>query len=177
MNIPFSPKYDGFVKTLTYCSYDKRNARHVIESDEKLIDFDDVKHLYVKKFRILHAPSSADGFFADENNGYVLAEFKAGQIKAKDIVKKAYDSAFILCELQSISLSWIRENVTFVLVRPIKDPSKSKDEQSFQAMVDAATKKSTEKIRFYIPEEIKGFIYKDVFEMTADEFISKYIYK
>lgn len=175
MRIP--SEFCEYKATVEKCSYDEDNNVTLIRSQEEMVDYDKVKYDYAVAVSPELVPCSVDGLFLDEKDEYILVEFKAGVIEIPNILKKAYDSAFILAEKKTVNVSWLRKKVEFILVFNPETAFSDPNQKSRYNMMRLGTKYSTKKIEFFqkAMRGLKGFIYKNVSELTADEFSDKYL--
>lgn len=110
----------NFESTLKICSWDDYNKVHMVENENKVINFDQVKEEYVKNLKKgpCELPCSNDALFKTDDKYYFI-EFKNGIIDNKtnaQIKMKVYDSLLILSDIEKMSISDTRESVFYVLV-------------------------------------------------------------
>ncbi len=160
--------YEDFKCSLTKCSLDSDHCKSLIDDESEIVNYDAVKNEYVRLNLkgCQCSPCSVDGLFIDSGKNYVFVEFKAGDVKIKELVQKIYDSALIFIDKDVVSTKWLREKACFVLVTNNHDPRRE--------LAKLGSKHSSKPFRPYIPEHIEGFFYKRVMVMTSDEFKRTY---
>ena len=106
-----------FKITLKEASMDKKNNEYMVESNKKVVDFDQVKSFYVKDIKPVEVPSSND-VYIDIGDEFYFIEFKNGNIRNErhKIVRKIYDSLLIFSDITGKTISFIRENGNYILV-------------------------------------------------------------
>lgn len=172
MNTP--SEFNAYLSTVAHCSRDDSGSRILVNSPELMVDFDAIKNNFAKENSPDETPSSADGLFVDSSGDYVLVEFKAGDQKEYEILKKAYDSAIILSDLEDRSAAWVRRNVKFILVFYPEKASKKKNTNSRNNLFVLGTKNSSKPVLIYL-KPVSRFLYNDVYEMTPEDFSKKYL--
>ncbi len=160
-----------YAVTVTEASHDAAHHESLIVSDVKVANFDGIKDKFAGKHRLRVKPCSADALFVDGDGGIVLAEFKNGEIDEMQIIEKLYDSAIILLDSQQQRLTWMIENVCFVLV--YRDANENV--RARHNLMRLGSRKSDDPTMFYIDKKAPHYLYKDVVEMTAEVFVSKYL--
>ena len=113
------------LESITKISFDSSRKISLCISSKKIYNFDKICADYTKVNKIQTPPKSCDGLWI---NGQLctLFEFKNGSIDSTihEILKKAYDSLFILLDLNlekeikdfEHTISYSRENIDFTLV-------------------------------------------------------------
>lgn len=171
MNLPDG--YEKYIDSVSGCSRDINNGCSLIDSQEQMVNFDRLVKDYARNLKI-GCPASADGLFIDKNNCYILVEFKSGNVEAKNIQKKLYDSAIVLCDWNNNTIKWLRNAVKFVLVCPRVQPS-DPNEAARRDLFEKGMKNSTKKLLKYIKSPVCGYLYKDALELTPDEFKKEFL--
>lgn len=172
MNTP--SEFNAYLSTVAHCSRDKEGKRILIDSSESVVNFDAVKEDYAKKNSPDQTPASADGLFLDSSGDYVLVEFKAGDQKKHEILKKAYNSAIILSDLKNKNIAWVRNNVKFILVFYPEKASKDENINSRNNLYNQGTKNSSKPILIYL-KPVSHFLYDNVYELTPEDFSDQYL--
>ena len=180
MKIPV--EFDEYESTVAECSFDKDHKRSLIDSDEAMINFDEVAQAYPSEVQMDSVPASADGVFLDVDGKYVFAEFKSGKPDRWEILRKGVDSAIVLIDKKNKTIAWLRENAEFILVYP-ELPTASNDRQietsedlnrdSRNRLFMKGTTNATNQIRLYT-QGLKGYLYKNVYEMSPERFKKQY---
>ena len=100
--------YDIFlanISTLKETSADTSKSsfiEYMTNSDISVVNFDGVKKMYIKGLGINEGPKSIDALYVNNNSKIVLIEFKNGKMREEkyfDVVRKIYDSVFILSDI------------------------------------------------------------------------------
>lgn len=185
-------KYQAKLKDV---SFDDTNKISMIESDERVIDFDAVKNDYIKSLKLTRTPKSNDAL-AQRNETFYFIEFKSGHVKKHDIAKKIYDSLLILMDIISQGITFTRENVEFILVydyeknkkaieREIDRRSKGgrqlgkREIQLSTGITDFAKDLSslakTNYDPFYMAEDFKGLYLRDFKSYEVSEFEESFL--
>lgn len=160
--------YEKFRSSLAKCSYGGDPGKSLVDSEEDVVNFDAVKQDYVIHFlkRRHLSPCSADALFMDKDNNYVFVEFKSGDVKPKELVKKMYHTALIFLDKDQVPPKWLRENAIFVLITSYSDGRRKLAKEGFR--------KSSVNFRAYIPDDIEGFLYKQTLVMSPEDFTNIY---
>lgn len=168
------PEFRKFLSTVSCCSYSDTDDCVLIDSQKSMVDFDTVKEAFSREISPKEKPASADGLFVDSDGSYVLVEFKSGSVNKYEVWLKAYDSAIILSDREDKSTSWIRKNVKFILVFYPEKASQDKNVNSRNKLLTLGTQNSSKPILLYL-NPISHFLYDAVYEMTPEDFSSKYL--
>lgn len=169
-------------ETSKYKDKDK-NEKYMVELEYPAIAFDDVKTNYYNE-RILpkipeeekgqngekeetHVPKSNDALFTVNGGLLVFIEFKSGDIsrgrEQAGIRQKLNDSVFILTDILGCGISYIRENMEYILV--YKEEKSSRAE--FANLLAPKAKMEMVCKGLY---RFKHFIFKDVHTYTPTQF-------
>ena len=100
-------------------SYDPTNAEYMTESRTITVNYDQAKNDYVKALGLSESPKSCDALYLHHNGTYYLVEFKNGGIdnlKCYEIKMKILDSLLILLDQMNKTISFSRENLSYILV-------------------------------------------------------------
>lgn len=165
--------FDAFVSTVSECSVTD-TGEVLVQSNAAMVNFDALKEDYARKIQPNGTPCSADGLFVDEKGRYVFVEFKSGDIKKPQVLKKAYESAIILSDINDQNIKWLRENVEFVLVYPDARTSEDPNECARERLFRLGTKQASRQICLIIAN-LKGLLYRDTLEMTPERFREIYL--
>lgn len=100
-------------------SYDSKNKKYMIDSTNKVIDFDEVKNKYIADCNPNGSSflSSVDAIAKFERITFI--EFKNGEIDKKtkrNICNKIRDSLLMFCDITGKNISYTRKNIDFILV-------------------------------------------------------------
>lgn len=174
MRVP--EEFEKFQATVTHCSRDDAHHRSLIESEKTVADFDAVKNDYAVRHGLQMKPCSADALFLDEQDRYVLAEFKSGGVDVKELMRKIYESALILAEEKQVPVEWLRDHVCFVLVNP-RVVSKHEDvnDAARRTLAKALSQEASREVRVRIPKHVIGFFYRNAVEMTPERFTQTFL--
>ena len=100
-------------------SYDPTHKEYMTESPVIAVNFDQAKNDYVEDLRLPESPKSCDALYFHHNGTYYLVEFKNGGIdnlKCYEIKMKILDSLLILLDQMNKTVSFSRENLSYILV-------------------------------------------------------------
>lgn len=196
---------DEKVSKLKDTSIDKENNEYMVECSLNVCDFDKVKEWYIenKVPLVTPNPKSNDALFFDDDESYFM-EFKNGKIDNGvnyEIIKKIYDSLFILFDLKYFdrngdcvdSISYTRSRMNYILIyneqkyaeagptRQTKEGfTRQKERNSHSPSRDLLYKgvaklAKDELIKFGL-DQFKNYFFKNVHTYTVKEF-EKYILK
>lgn len=185
------PVLSECLTTLDKCSYDDANKVFMTNDSRPAVDFDKAKDMYVQSLSLSVEccyPDSNDALICKNDGRYVFIEFKNGKIvrnksnetvvKAKvqyKLMEKCYDSVLLLCDIIKKDISWMRENVEYVLVyneqKNTFSPSNPDSvEPSLKVISDNVfANAGMEEIRFGVGK-FRKFIFSDVHTYTEKEF-------
>ena len=149
---------------------DKNNPVNMVDADKDIskdivIDFDDVKTAFCKKFhKSYEVFKSADALiYSEVNNNLIFVEFKNG--KVKDIKTKLKDSLLVFSNILDVNLKFCREHLEYIVVYNYE-----KNKQYVEQEKDKYRKEDQNKSQSLIKEYIDGFV-KRVSNFAKDEII------
>lgn len=149
---------------------DKNNTVNMVDADKDIskdivIDFDDVKTAFCKKFhKSYEVFKSADALFYSEiKNKLIFVEFKNG--KVKDIKTKLKDSLLVFSNILDINLEFCRKYLEYIVVYNYE-----KNKQYVEQEKDKYRKEDQNKSQSLSEEYIDGFV-KRVSNFAKDEII------
>ena len=160
--------------TLKQASYDSAKREYMVEDETiPVYDYDDVTGEYTSREQLQYTPCSNDALYIDDER-ITFIEFKNGEVNAKNVMQKAYDSLFILFD-HGMGLKWrradfrgnisfSRENIDLILVW--NDPN------------DDPKKRIGNHVRgkgMFGLSDLKRYLYKDVHVMSTTEFQREFI--
>ena len=149
---------------------DKNNTVNMVDADKDIskdivIDFDDVKTAFCKKFhKSYEVFKSADALFYSEiKNKLIFVEFKNG--KVKDIKTKLNDSLLVFSNILDVNLEFCRKYLEYIVVYNYE-----KNKQYVEQEKDKYRKEDQNKSQSLSEEYIDGFV-KRVSNFAKDEII------
>lgn len=149
---------------------DKNNTVNMVDADKDIskdivIDFDDVKTAFCKKFhKSYEVFKSADALFYSEiKNKLIFVEFKNG--KVKDIKTKLKDSLLVFSNILDVNLEFCRKYLEYIVVYNYE-----KNKQYVEQEKDKYRKEDQNKSQSLSEEYIDGFV-KRVSNFAKDEII------
>lgn len=177
---------NDFIVNLSATSHDIANEEFMTNSNLKVIDFDEVKNQYIAKLgtRKEAAPKSNDALYIKSEENIYFIEFKNGKVKKYDLMQKNYDSTLILSDIISKHISFMKENITYILVY-------NTDKNDFKEIDGKLVDKS--KNRDFIGANLaklsndtfikfdlgffKNYLFADVFTLSQKDFEEQFIAK
>ena len=157
---------------------DSQPPTYMTDSEVEVINFDKVKERYTKELRGVETPCSVDALYIDKEDNIFLIEFKNGKIdshKKYAIYNKIYDSLLIFNDIIKETVSFCRENVSFILVY---NGNKVVDESAHETQEDSSKiqiskffhKKAKKKFVQFGLQQFERLYFKEVFTYTESEF-------
>lgn len=151
-------------------SSDKENPVNMVDSDKDIskdivIDFDDVKTAFCKKFHKSNEVfKSADALlYSEVKNKLIFVEFKNG--KVKDVKTKLKDSLLVFSNIVDVDLKFCRKYLEYIVVYNYE-----KNKQYVEQEKDKYRKEGQNKSQSLSEEYIEGFV-KPLFRLAKDEII------
>ena len=151
-------------------SSDKENPVYMVGIDEDIskdivIDFDDVKTAFCKKFHKSNEVfKSADALlYSEVKNKLIFVEFKNG--KVKDVKTKLKDSLLVFSNIVDVDLKFCRKYLEYIVVYNYE-----KNKQYVEQEKDKYRKEGQNKSPSLSEEYIEGFV-KPLFRLAKDEII------
>ena len=151
-------------------SSDKENPVYMVGIDEDIskdivIDFDDVKTAFCKKFHKSNEVfKSADALlYSEVKNKLIFVEFKNG--KVKDVKTKLKDSLLVFSNIVDVDLKFCRKYLEYIVVYNYE-----KNKQYVEREKDKYRKEGQNKSQSLSEEYIEGFV-KPLFRLAKDEII------
>ena len=151
-------------------SSDKENPVYMVGIDEDIskdivIDFDDVKTAFCKKFHKSNEVfKSADALlYSEVKNKLIFVEFKNG--KVKDVKTKLKDSLLVFSNIVDVDLKFCRKYLEYIVVYNYE-----KNKQYVEQEKDKYRKEGQNKSQSLNREYIEGFV-KPLFRLAKDEII------
>lgn len=151
-------------------SSDKENPVYMVGIDEDIskdivIDFDDVKTAFCKKFHKSNEVfKSADALlYSEVKNKLIFVEFKNG--KVKDVKTKLKDSLLVFSNIVDVDLKFCRKYLEYIVVYNYE-----KNKQYVEQEKDKYRKEGQNKSQSLSREYIEGFV-KPLFRLAKDEII------
>ncbi len=169
--------------TLGETSKDDNSGEYVIESDQKVLDFDEITKEVSCVYRDKRPLASCDALYIKNDRHIYLIEFKnarKSRIRKKFFSQKALDSPLTLAFAfyPDLSLKELSKRLYLIVVYN-DDGIVEKEQESihFKAFKDMIGSFTTQKHRILFGLEIyKGILYKDVFTLERKDFMQQ-IYK
>lgn len=175
-SIELNKLYEDCYTSLKQTSYDKHNNTYMTNVEANVINFDCVKEKFASLLHINY-PSSVDALYK-ENNTYYLIEFKNTEVNSINLHKKLYDSVIILSYIHNCSVSEIQKNCVYIVVY------RNEKNKYINLKTDVENSKQYDKIKNFNSHIIsfdlavyKGYLCKNVYTYTCEEFKSKFIDK
>jgi hypothetical protein len=120
---------------------------------------------------------SADAII-NSKKGLVLIEFKNGSVNNRDVKDKVRDSVLILCDIIKCNISYIRENIDFILVyNETKNPLPKQiikgivqESHSRTFISKKLAQKGKQEFVLFDLDRYKKFLFKEVHTYTQEEF-------
>ena len=151
-------------------SSDKENPVYMVGIDEDIskdivIDFDDVKTAFCKKFHKSNEVfKSADALlYSEVKNKLIFVEFKNG--KVKDVKTKLKDSLLVFSNIVDVDLKFCRKYLEYIVVYNYE-----KNKQYVEQEKDKYRKEGQNKSQSLNREYMEGFV-KPLFRLAKDEII------
>lgn len=178
------------LSTLDKCSYDSENKVFMTKDSRSAVNFDKAKAVHVQSLGLAvdSYPNSNDALICKTDGKYVFIEFKNGRIirnkgngataKAEiqyKLMEKCYDSVLLLSDIIKKDISWMRENIEYVLVyNEQKNAFSPSDPDSVEPSLKVISdnvfaQAGMEKVLFGIGK-FRKFIFNDVHTYTEKEF-------
>lgn len=149
---------------------DKENPVYMVGIDEDIskdivIDFDDVKTAFCKKFHKSNEVfKSADALlYSEVKNKLIFVEFKNG--KVKDVKTKLKDSLLVFSNIVDVDLKFCRKYLEYIVVY-----NYGKNKQYVEQEKVKYRKEKQNKAQSLSEEYIEGFV-KPLFRLAKDEII------
>lgn len=166
----FLEKYPESKSTFAKISKDSAHKVSMLNEAWPVVDFDSVTKKFGKEInqKGIH---SADGYFKYQGRE-VFVEFKNGYPKLADVMYKVYDSAIVFSMIKNKSPNYLKERGEFVLVynaQKLENSLKSKAK-----LVSGISSRASKPVSTFLDPKVRGFLYKDIYECTVDEFIERY---
>jgi len=172
------------LKEISKDDSDKSNVIYMTNSEIEAVAFDKVKTIYTNKLGLSEECAASFDAFAFLKNLEIFIEFKNGNMKneKRKVKDKVRDSLLIFCDIIDCNISYIRENIDFILVY-----NEEKNKMSEQEKRQIGKKQSSEKpsivkigehfaqkakedyIRFDL-ERFKTLYFRKVYTFTENEF-------
>ena len=167
-------KFDEFLESSVRASLKKisvdesKNPNvYLSECKTKVIDFDEVKKVYLKNRGMLEGDSmSVDALYMLPSGLLCMVEFKNGDFSSADIIEKAMSSVLIFNDITEKNIKFTRDNMIFVLVynSEVKRPNPR------QKAACGKAKLAKRKYSIFGLEHLNGFCFNDVVEIEKTEF-------
>ena len=176
---------------------DKNNPVNMVDADKDIskdivIDFDDVKTAFCKKFhKSYEVFKSADALlYSEVKNKLIFVEFKNG--KVKDVKTKLKDSLLVFSNIVDVDLEFCRENLEYIVVynyeknkkyveqekgkyrKEEQNKSQSLSKEYVEGIVKPLFKLAKDEIILWDLEIMRDICVSDVHTYTVDEFVRYY---
>jgi len=149
-----------------------------------VVNFDMAKDKYIKGLKISETAKSIDALYVSNDGDMYFIEFKNGKVNSDEkrrVKLKILSSLLILTDIVDASISYTRQNLSYILVyNETKNPRKTKnnDSQGSPSRTEIGEyfmKKGKEKyIRFGFGR-FKNLYFKDVFTVTEEKFENDFV--
>ena len=173
-------------------SSDKENPVYMVGIDEDIskdivIDFDDVKTAFCKKFHKSNEVfKSADALlYSEVKNKLIFVEFKNG--KVKDVKTKLKDSLLVFSNIVDVDLKFCRKYLEYIVVynyeknkqyveqeKEEQNKSQSLSEEYIEGFVKPLFRLAKDEIVLWDLKLMKDICVSEVHTYTVDEFIKYY---
>lgn len=157
-------------------SLDDSKAVNMCNSELKVINFDKVPKEYSRRKGWANMPSSNDALYISDDGKWYFIEFKNGSVDKSDILKKIYDSLFILIELGIIpDFQFVRDQVYYILVynsdKYYRVPKPEHLSSNYSYIYRMAQKEET----LFGVEKLEGYLLKEAHTYTKELFKKEFI--
>jgi len=176
------PEQLNTIRTLKREFVDTTNKEFLVDSNLKVINFDQFSKKYSSKFHLPVQPKTNDALYIDQDGKWTFIEFKNGNMKPADIYRKLYDSLIMLNEFEFVSWEFSRKNITYILVYN-EDEYNSQYGEGLQ--VSASRTKIYNGIRnranqtrnLYDLKKLEGYLFESIYTYNQDEFKANFVEK
>lgn len=169
------PIFEKWIRTIERCSRDGQHQRGMVDSDIKVVWFDQVSNEYGKCLSIGSVKSNDALYISEDNDGeqvWCFLEFKNGGITKHDIYRKIYDSLNAIIELGVIKdLSYSRSRIEYVLI--YNEEKYSKKSISKDYIDSHLFKRAGGEERLFDIEKFIGYLFFDAHTYSKHEFEEK----
>lgn len=174
-------KIENLEKELKETSYSSSHNCYMTDSKMKVIDFDEFKNQYGKKYKLKVEEIKSNDVLFINGDKYFFIEFKNGKINNQvvfDLQKKIYDSLLIFCDYFSKSLKDTREKMEYILVYNEKLQHTGKFDEKSDEKINSALMQfaNSESIKFGLRNFVK-YCFKNVHTYSKEEFEEKFVKK
>lgn len=117
--------FNAHIDTLKNTSKDTENEDYMVESNLRVVNFDDVKRDYINSLNLpvykdgkSERCKSFDALYVDKKGTVFFIEFKNGKMtgETKKVEIKMRDGLLLFCDLTEKNLGFTRKYVEFILV-------------------------------------------------------------
>lgn len=175
-NIPSELKV---LKSIKKISADTTNNKIMIQSDIKLISFDNFSKKYAHEFGIPLLPRTVDGLYISKKDEWTFIEFKNGSINTVDIYRKIYDSLIMLVQMGYITWEKCRKNAEYIVVYNETEYGEKygqcQNEQSNLKIQKHIRGLAQQTRRLFDLKKIEGYLVNKTYTFTEIEFESQFI--
>jgi hypothetical protein len=146
------------------------------------VNLDKVKNDFVRKMALTAAPLSCDALYMAAQNNWFMIEFKNGIIKAKksyEIKVKIFETLLMLLDIFSWTISFLRNNATFILVynEEVQHGEKQFEDTGINAIKDPVFNLARmRRVRFGL-HRFKKLYFKEVYTYSKKEFETEFVAK
>lgn len=177
--------------TLKEVSLDKHSANpgeieFMTNSLLPVFNLDQFKDSYFNRLSCSSVARSVDALYVDSTGRGTLIEFKNGYIdkaKSYEILKKVYDSLFMLGDRCNFHASTARKELSFILVYNKEKnyeaenykPGEPKREKHYDEFVDSMSKLAESNIKKFRVNALEGYCLNEVKTFSQDEFENEFV--
>jgi hypothetical protein len=173
--------------TLKETSKDTHDGKvmFMTESTHSVVDFDAVKHEYIKGLRLSEVPASNDALCIGNNEEYYFIEFKNGLIDKEKKFKirlKLFDSLLMFTDIVGSGVSFTRSKMSYILVynkkkNPLLDGMQDSPSRDYLGhKITGKAKKTLKQLDLEL-DRFEGLYLKTVYTYTEEAFESEFVLK
>lgn len=175
-SIIYNDLYNDCYVSLKDTSYDNTNKSYMTDSELLVINFDSVKNKFASLIHI-SSPSSVDAIYQDGDT-YYLIEFKDTTVKEYILHKKLYDTVIIMSYLYNCSINEIKDKCIYIVVyNEEKNQNISSKTYLENSIYFNDIKNFSDNIIAFHLDVYKGYLCKNIYTYTSDEFKIKFVAK
>lgn len=162
--------------TLRKTSKDDTVQEYMSGSRIKVVHYDKISHEYCKIKKIPMKPCSCDALYITPQNDWYFIEFKNGNVQKDNVIRKIYDSIWMLLEMNIIQdFKFPREHICYILVYRSDKYGKAEKSADREKNYDYLFRLAKQEKKLFELYKLENYLVKEAHTYTKEQFEENFI--
>lgn len=164
------------IGTLKKASRDDAGKEYMSTSHIKAVQYDKIPNEYCKMKEITIKPCSCDALYITKEGKWYFIEFKNGNIQKDNVIRKIYDSIWMLLEMNIIQdFNFPREHICYILVYRSDKYGKAEEAADREKNYDYLFRLAKQEKKLFELYKLENYLVKETHTYTKEQFEENFI--